>query len=123
MTSDQIVTLIVAVVAACGAAMVTGLLTRPKVKAEAGAAEAGGQVAISGDAREWAREFALRATAADQRAQNAEAKVADVERRCDELDDKFRALVVYTQQLQGEVVRLGGHPPKPPTILTAVLGT
>lgn len=123
MNSDQIITIIVAVVAACGAAMVTGLMTRPKVRAEAGAAEAGGQVAISGDAREWAREFALRATAADQRAQNAEAKVADVERRCDELDEKFRALVVYTQQLQGEVVRLGGHPAKPPAILTAVLGT
>lgn len=123
MTSDQIVTVIVAVIAACGAALVTGLVTRPKLRAEAGAAEAGGQVAISGDAREWAREFALRATAADQRASQAEAKVADVERRCDELDDKFRALVIYTQRLQREVVHLGGHPIPPPVILTADLGT
>lgn len=121
MTSDQIVTILIALIAACGATFITGIISRPKVKAEAQAATAGGQVAISGDAREWAKAFADRAAQADVRATRAEEKVAEVERRCDALDDKFRALVLYTQRLQREVVNLGGTPLPPPAILTEEL--
>jgi hypothetical protein len=116
-TGAQILTLFLAVVAACGASLVTGLLTRPKTKAEAEGIAVTGEVAISGDARAWAKQFAERAATADARAQRAEDKAEEIERRCDDLENKFGLLVTYTRSLQGEITTLGGHPSPPPTAL------
>src|SRR3954454_14885848 len=96
---------------AVGASMVTGLMARPKTKAEAGATQAGGEVAISGDAREWAKEFAERARKAEERADTAD-------KRCDEIEaefTRFRTSVIHhVRELRQEITNLGGHPPPPP---------
>lgn len=107
MNSDQVIALVIALFGGAGAAIVTGLITRPKTRAEAGVAVATGQVTISGDAREWAKTFAERAQRAEDRVEKVEAEMYALERR-------FDLLLGYTQSLQREMVKVGGHPPRPP---------
>lgn len=131
MSSDQILALLVAIVGGVGASLVTGMLSRPKVKAEAGSLHATGETTISGDARAWAAQFAeqakaageraeksdAKAKAAELRAERAEEKADDVSERLDSLEVKLIAFVNYTTQLQGEIRRLNGYPPSPPAAL------
>lgn len=114
MTGDQILTLMVAVIMAVGASLVTGLLSRPKQNADINATKAGGQVAISGDARQWAKQFADQATAASARADRAEEKADEAGRRLDEIESKMDSFATYCRTLQREIISLGGHPPPPP---------
>ena len=121
MSGEQLATLLLAVFAGAGASLVTGLLSRPKVTAEASAAHAGGEVSISGDAREWARTFAEKAEHAEQRAEKAElrAKAAEVQlervdARCDELDTQLVRLSRYTNMLQRAMRDNGIDVPEPP---------
>lgn len=107
MNSGQVLTLIAALFAGSIASVITGILARPKTRAEAGATAAVGEVAISGDAREWARQFAEQAAAANTRAQAAED-------RCDAIEHRLDVAIAYIRQLQREVVAVGGHPPVPP---------
>lgn len=126
--STQILALILAIFGGAGASLITGWLTRPKTKADAGLAIATGEVAISGDAREWAREFASRAAAAEARAGAAETRASAAEdradaadqrydaadQRCDEIERKFDLLVGYTRLLQRELGAVSDHPIQPP---------
>jgi hypothetical protein len=114
MHSSDLLTILLAIIAACGATLATGLLTRPKMRAEAKGIGITGDVAMSGEARAWAKTFADQASAADKRAERAEQKATNLETRFDEIDVKFDLLVTYTRSLQAEIVRMGGHPPPPP---------
>lgn len=121
MTSEQIVTLLLAIVAASGTSIVTGLFGMPKLRAESKATQTGGEVAISGDAREWAKTFADRAEKAEDRADKAEARAERAEEhaeqldtRCDELEAKLLRLAAYTRSLQAEMTTHGWTPPEPP---------
>lgn len=95
--------------------LITGLLQRPKNKAEAKASQIGGDVNISTDAREWA----LRA---DARAQRAEERADELSVRLDELDDKFAAAIDLIRAQNRVIVGLGGHPPPVPLSLIPPLG-
>lgn len=128
MSSDQFITLLVALFGGAAASLVTGLLGRPKLNAEARATQAGGEVSISGDAREWAKTFATRAEHAEQRADEAEEKaehaeararatIAQLERveaRCDELEANYIKLSRYTAVLLDTMKHSGMNPPEPP---------
>lgn len=131
--SRDVITLLLAVVAACGASLVTGHYSKPKVKAEGFQAEAAGEVALSGDARAWAQLFAeraeraeARATAAEQRAAVAEQRARDAEEhaedaltRCDDTDARFLKLANYTAALQTWAAgpRDAPRPPVPPELV------
>lgn len=109
--SDQLLALIIALFGGAGATAVTNWLTRPKTKADAGLAVATGEVAMSGDAREWARVFASEAKEAKERADRAE-------QRCDDIERRFGLLVDYTRTLQREINSIDGHQvPAPPAEL------
>lgn len=101
---SPILTLVLALIGAVGASVATGLLTRPQMKANAGAQKATGEVALSSDARAWAETF--RKEAADAKAEAAAAKAeataaraeaADCEERMDALDDRFHSLLALTR--------------------------
>lgn len=125
MSSEQVVAIIIAVIAAVGTSLVTGILARPRTRAEARATDASGEVSVSGDAREWARDFAVRADKAEERANVAERRAdaaserADLaSRRCDDLERKIDLLVDYTGVLQRAITEATGRPaPRPPRAL------
>lgn len=110
LANPEILTVILAVIAATGASLMTGLLTRPKMSAEAKAVSAGGEVALSTDARAWAETFR-------QQAERAEKKADEAERRCDALEQRMNAFVPYALTLQRQVRTLGGNPVEPPAAL------
>lgn len=104
-------TLLAAVFAGALTSLITGWLARPKTKADAGLAVATGEVAISGDAREWAREFAARAARAEEKATAAEQRV-------DGIENKLDIAIRHIRDQQREIERLGGHPlPVPPELI------
>lgn len=107
MSSDQVITVILAVIAAVGASLVTGILARPKTIAEARATDASGQVALSGDSRAWAQQ-------AIDRADRAEARADKADERCDVIERKMALLVQYTRVLQDEITQITGKPGPPP---------
>ena len=111
--SSAIIAVAVAILSAIGT-LVNALLSRPKMSAEAKAADTGGEVAISGDAREWVREFRQDARLANEQATAAAERAKAAEERIDELEDKMDLLVDYARTLQVAIVDLGGHPPNPP---------
>lgn len=135
MDGSQILTLILSLCAASATALITGLLARPKTRAEANATNASGEVAISGDARAWAQTFAERAQASDARAQRAEERAEKAEKHAhdadvkadetaDHLDDMESMLIAvanYATALQEEIIKMGGHPPPPPPELVPPL--
>lgn len=121
-------TLLLAIVAASGTSIATGILTRPKMKADAKTAEATGEVAISGDAREWAKTFAERADKADARADEAEARaetaehevaavkveLKDCKEQCEVLATRLDNWQVYAVRLQRDLEAQGIAVPPPP---------
>lgn len=128
--SSQLLTLLVAVFGGAVAALITGLLTRPKTQADAEASRAAADVAVSGDSRAWAQFWADAAKAADekatafqQRADDAEARAEEAEehaaaaqraaarahRRCDALEEHCR-------QLGQQITVLGGTVPAMPDV-------
>jgi hypothetical protein len=133
--NPEIAVAILGVAGSIVVAYITSRATRPKVNAEATAATTGGEVAISGDAREWAKTFAERADraeskaqAAEERADAAEAAVDEVRTRCDEAiaavnkrvaarDQKINDLVAYVFTLQRQVRMAGEVPADPPASL------
>lgn len=131
MDSAQIVTIIVAVIAATGASLITALSTRPKISAEAKAANAGSQVSISADARAWAETFQkradqadakasaaeLKAEEADERADQAEKSARECQRRMNTLESRLNDAVDYMFRLQAQIRHLDGTPEPPPSSL------
>lgn len=129
MTSDQILTLLLAIVAASGTSLITGMFGRPRLRAEAGKFKSDGEVAVSGDAREWAKQFALQAQTAETRAGRAEERADAVEGlaerarlraehaedRCDELETQVLAVSAYARVLRDQMLRHGWtNVPEPP---------
>lgn len=120
--SDQIVTLLAAIVVACGASIVTGLFGMPRLRSENKSSQTNDSVAISGDARAWAQQFAERASAADIRAAKAEARAARAEEhadrldmRCDELEELQLKTAAYARVLRAAMVHHGWTDvPEPP---------
>lgn len=117
MHSPEILTVIVAVIAATGASLVTGLLQRPKMNAEATAARSGGEVSLSADARAWADTFRQQANEASERARSAEVKAQEAEERCDAMDRKIDAFLDYTLTLQSQLRAADLTPAPPPPLL------
>lgn len=124
MGNPEILTVILAVIAATGASLATGLLTRPKMSAEAKAATAGGEVALSTDARAWAETFrqetakaVIKAQAAEVRADQAEEEARALAVRVSELERRMNAVVAYVFTLQGQVRQAGQTPVEPPADL------
>lgn len=97
---NDVVTIIAAVVTACGASLIQGMFSRPKVSAEAQAQMAAAVgtssrsgVDISADAREWARLMSERAEKAEVKADRCSQKVDELEHRLDHLEDYNRLLI------------------------------
>lgn len=121
MSSDQIVTLLVAVMAGAGASLVTGFFGMPQMRAGAKSTKATGEVSISGDAREWAKTFADRADRSDARALAAEQDAAEVKEKLEECEDRCDALEArldnwqaYAARLQRDLEAQGIAVPPPP---------
>lgn len=112
---NQILGLVLAIIAGCGSSIVVGLATRPKTRAEAGQVKASGEVLISADARAWAERFAQETTA-------AKLEAADCRRRLDELEVRFDAAIEVIRDQTREIVGLGGHPKPYPRELIPPLG-
>lgn len=107
------------------------VLNRPKISAEANAANATGQTSMSADAREWAEDFREEAREARERANAAEVRSATAEERAlaaskrasasedrlDALEDLMIQVVRHVGVLNAQIVELGGHPTPPPANL------
>lgn len=129
--SELVVTGILAIFGGAGASLVAGLLAKPKTKAEARQLQKAGEVAVSAEAREWARDFARRtehaeqrAVAADQRAEAAEHRAETAEQRaevrCDELESSLIECYGYVRLLREQIRHLGEQPPPLPVRLEAL---
>lgn len=123
MDSSTVIAVLGSTTAAIGVSLITNLVSRPKVKAEAGVADANAQVAISTDARGWATEFRdsaakaeARAQKAEERADEADGRASAVEARMDALDHRFDLAIGYIRTLQREVAQATGHNPPPPPV-------
>ena len=128
MSSELIVTILVAAFAGSVASIIRGMFGMPKLRAEARVAGATGEVSISGDAREWAKTFADRAEKAEGRAEKAEGRAEraeahadELDTRCDELEAKLVKLANYTRLLRAEMVAMNGNPPPIPADLSPPL--
>ena len=128
MSSELIVTILVAAFAGSVASIIRGMFGMPKLIADKKASATSGEVAISGDAREWAKTFADRAEKAEARAEKAESRAEraeqhadDLDARCDEAEAKMLKLVNYARLLRAEMVAMGGHPPDVPADLSPPL--
>jgi galactitol-specific phosphotransferase system IIB component len=120
---NQAATILLAIIAACGAAVVTGIFTRPKVSADARSSNINADVSLSADARAWAMTFQEQATRAEKRADAAEKRADEVEveavqareaaeacnERCDAMEIKLNLLMDYTTTLQG-LLRVAEQP-------------
>lgn len=121
---EHVTTLLLALIGGVGASLVAGYFARPKTKGEAAQANANATVSLSADAREWAQLWMTKADEAQKEAKEARAeahetseRLDDAEERVTELDNRMSASIVYMDTLRTEIVRLGGHPPQPPSIL------
>lgn len=121
MSGQTIITVLLAVVAGSGASIITGLFTMPQVKAGAKTTRAEGEVAISGDAREWAKTFAEQAAKADKRADEAEDELEVVKRelrdckiQCEELSTRLDNWQAYAVRMQVTLKAQGIAVPPPP---------
>jgi len=120
-TGQTIVTVLLAVVGGAGASIITGLFGMPQVRAGAKATEATGEVAISGDAREWAKTFAdraeraeARADKADERADAVEQELEDCKQRCEAVETRLDNWMAYARRLQVALERQNIAVPPPP---------
>lgn len=111
--SEVVVTGILALFGGAGASLIAGWLAKPKTKAEAQQLQAAGEVALSGEAREWARQFAGRTSHAEERAERAEGRV-------DELEAALIECYGYVRQLRDHYRERGETPPPLPVRLEAL---
>lgn len=122
--STETIVAVLGVLGGVGGGIVAGWFTRPKVNAEARAADATGQVSISGSALEWTRVFAERADraeekaqAAEDRADAAEQKVDELTRKCERTDRKLDDCIGYVLTLQRQIRMTSEQPADPPSSL------
>lgn len=121
MTLSQIViTCLVGIFGGAGGSLISGLLSKPKTRAEADQLQTAASVSVSAEAREWARDFATRAERAEQRAEHAEARADLAEERVDELEGNLIECYGYVRQLREQVRQLGKQPPPLPARLEAL---
>ena len=99
MSSEVIASIITALITAVGATLVTGVLGRPKMKAEATEILANTAVGLSKNAAEAAATAELRAERAHARAEAAEETARVVNDRCDALQETINQLVRYVDIL------------------------
>ncbi len=104
--SAQVFTILLAVIAAVGASLVTGILARPKTKADADAVRTSAQVAVSADSREWVLLWMGRATAAEEKAEHAEKAADTAQAEATEAKERARAAEQHVTLLTAEVVAL-----------------
>lgn len=121
--SSAVLVALLSTLTAVAATLVTSWAARPKVKAEAGAAETAGQVSMSTDAREWVKEFRDAASAAEERASAAVARATAAEDRTEQLEDRMREVerkfdiaVGYIRTLQRDFAQTTGTTPHPPPL-------
>lgn len=108
MSGGEILTAVGTVLLGVITSVIAALNLRPKVKAEAKAANTGGDVAVSTDAREWVREFRADAQEARERATRAEQRAEDAERRLDDLEDRVNLLVRSLIEHRTELAKFPG---------------
>lgn len=123
----DVVTIILAVIAATGASFATAIATRPKTRAEANAADLGAAVNVSADAREWVKKFEERADksdakaqAAQERADHAEDRADECERRMNAVERDFADLARYTLIVLEHWGIDGPPPPMPASLMKLV---
>lgn len=109
------------------AALITGVLARPKTRAEADNLNAAASVSVSSDARAWTRIFMERADSAEHRADDAEHKAEEAEHRAqaaeiraDEVESGLIECYGYVRKLHDRLRQLGDTPPPLPPRLEAL---
>lgn len=124
MNDTTTLAVVLSVIASVAVAIIAGLFNRPQVDAKARADKAGGEVALSGDAREWVIEFRQqakdatdKAESAELRADAAEERAVETERRVKVVEDKFEALIMYCLTLQRQLRTAQIQPADPPASL------
>lgn len=100
---NDLLTLIAAIIAATGASFVTGILTRPKTRADATASRANAEVTMSSEAREWTRMWVDAATRAQLKADHAEL-------RCDILEEHVALMITHIREQDALIRALQGKP-------------
>lgn len=118
--SQAVITGILAIFAGAGASLAQGWLNKPKTTAEAGQLHTAAEVSVSAESREWARDFALRAKAAEDRAGLAEQRAEKAEERVDELEAGLIECYGYVRLLRDHYRQHGETAPPLPVRLEAL---
>lgn len=122
--TSTVATVIGAAIAGTGASIATGLLTRPRTKAQANNEDAAADekrvladLSMSKEAREWVAQAMQRVTAAERTADAERAKADKEEAKADAAaraarhsQDQLRLACRWADDLSAQVTQLGGHP-------------
>lgn len=118
--SQAVITGVLAVFAGAGASLIQGWLNKPRSDAEAANLQVAGEVSVSAESREWARDFAARAKGAEDRAEHAEQRAEKAEERVDELEAGLIECYGYVRKLRDHYRQHGETAPALPVRLEAL---
>jgi folate-dependent phosphoribosylglycinamide formyltransferase PurN len=118
--SQAVIAGVLAIFAGAGGSLIQGWLNKPKTAAEAGNLHVAAEVSVSAESREWARDFAQRAKAAEDRAVLAEQRAEKAEERVDVLEAGLIECYGYVRLLRDHYRQHGETAPALPVRLEAL---